>query len=728
MGPAASATDGETDVSLLDLKHTRNIGIIAHIDAGKTTTTERVLFYTGKEHDIGEVHEGAATMDWMPQEQERGITITAAATTCAWKDPLTDQRYTINIIDTPGHVDFTAEVERSLRVLDGAVVVFDGKEGVEAQSETVWRQAHKYKVPRIAFINKMDKIGANFKKAVDSMVRRLATNPVPVQIPWGEETEFKGVIDLIQMKAITFEGDHGLQRVQHEIPSDYKEAAESARHSMIEKLADVDEEIGTLFLEERISEITDEMIRAALRKGALTFKAIPIYCGSALRDKGVQEVLNGVLWYLPSPLDIPPVDAFDPESDEPPEKQTPRKLGADTNGALACLAFKTMSEQHGDLTYLRIYSGTLKSGSSVHNPRSNKRERINRLLRMHSIKRENIDEAGAGDIVAVLGLNYTVTGDTLCSEDDILALGAITFPATVIAMSIEPKTNADREKLANALSRMAKDDPTFKIKLDPETQQTVISGMGELHLDIIRDRILREFKVDAAVGQPRVAYRETVRINGDIETEGLHKKQSGGAGSYGHCKIRWSTLPEEQNDQLEFVDDTVGGSIPRQFIKSVEKGFREAAISGGLAGYPVQGLKAELYDGSYHDVDSKDFAYADAARLAYKALLEEAGTEVLEPMMKVEVRTPHEFQGSVIGDLNSRRARIESTEKDEDITIVTAIAPLSEMFGYVQAVRGLSQGRANYSMEPYRYEVCPPHIKDKIMTERGLGHRAGARR
>ena len=714
-------------MSLLDLEHTRNIGIIAHIDAGKTTTTERVLFYTGKEHDIGEVHEGAATMDWMAQEQERGITITAAATTCAWKDPLTEQRYTINIIDTPGHVDFTAEVERSLRVLDGAVVVFDGKEGVEAQSETVWRQASKYKVPRFAFINKMDKIGANFKKAVDSMVKRLNANPVPVQIPLGQETEFQGIIDLIEMKAITFEGEHGLQRVLHDIPSDYVEDAKIARAAMIEKLADVDEELGMLFLEEKFDQIDDVMIRKALRKGCLSFKAIPVYCGSALRDKGVQEVLNGVLWYLPSPLDIPPVDSFDPESDEPIESQTPRKLSADTSGPLACLAFKTMTEQHGDLTYIRIYSGILKSGSSVHNPRSKKRERINRLLRMHSIKRENIDEAGAGDIVAVLGLNYTKTGDTLCSEDDVLALGAITFPATVIAMSIEPKTNADREKLANALSKMAKDDPTFQIKLDPETQQTVISGMGELHLDIIRDRILREFKVDANVGQPRVAYRETVIINGSIETEGVHKKQSGGAGSYGHVKIRWSSLPEEERDKVVVEDEVVGGAIPRQFIKSALDGINEACRTGGLAGYAVQGIKAELYDGSYHDVDSKDFAYKDASRLAYRELLEKVGTEILEPMMKVEVRTPHDFQGSVIGDLNSRRSRIESTEKDDDITIITAIAPLSEMFGYVQAVRGLSQGRANYSMEPYRYEICPPHVREKIMAERG-GAKAGARR
>lgn len=700
----------------MDLKLVRNIGVIAHIDAGKTTTTERVLFYTGKQHSIGEVHEGAATMDWMEQEQERGITITSAATTTSWINPLDEVRHTVNVIDTPGHVDFTAEVERSLRVLDGAIAVFDGKEGVEAQSETVWRQANKYSVPRVAFINKMDKIGANFKKAVASMVKRLNANPVPIALPWGQETELKGTIDLIEMKAHTFEGEGGIERVVHDVPDDCKEEAELARMEMIEKLADVDETIGELFLEEKHSEVTNEMIRAAIRKGTLDFTIVPVLCGSALRNKGVQDVLDAVVWYLPSPLDLPPVDAIDPKD----EDAEPRKLTADPDGPLAVLAFKTATEQHGDLTYVRVYSGTLKAGSAVYNPREKRKERINRLLRMHSIKRENIDEATAGDIVGVLGLNYTSTGDTLCSEDDHLALGAITFPATVIAMSIEPKTNADREKLAMALKKMAKDDPTFRVTLDSETQQTIIAGMGELHLDIIRDRILREFKVDANVGQPRVAYRETVSINGEVETEGLHKKQSGGAGSYGHCKIRWSQMDPEQADaENEFEDKIVGGAIPRQFIKSVEHGFKQATQSGGLAGFPVLGIKAQLYDGSYHDVDSKDFAYIDAARLAFRALLEKNGTEILEPMMKVEVRSPDEFTGAVIGDLNQRRARIENTEKDDDITIVNAVAPLSEMFGYVQAVRGLSQGRANYSMEPYRYEVCPPHIKDKIMAERG---------
>lgn len=707
---------------LLDLAHTRNIGIIAHIDAGKTTTSERVLFYTGKQHSIGEVHEGAATMDWMEQEQERGITITSAATTCNWTNPLDDVKFTINIIDTPGHVDFTAEVERSLRVLDGAVCVFDGKEGVEAQSETVWRQANKYKVPRIAFINKMDKIGANFRKSVASMVRRLGTNPVPIQLPWGEENEFKGVVDLIEMRAITYEGDNGIKRVYHEIPSDIRDDAETQRLEMIEKLADFDEELGELFLEEKIDQITKPMIRRAIRKGTLEFRLVPVVCGSALRDKGVQDVLDAVLWYLPAPDDVPPVPALNPKD----ESQEPRQLPCSSDGPLAVLAFKTATEQHGDLTYVRVYSGILKAGQSVHNPRTRKKERINRLLRMHSIKRENIDEAGAGDIVGVIGLNYTVTGDTLCSENDHLALGAISFPETVIAMSIEPKTNADREKLANALAKMAKDDPTFKVKLDADTQQTVISGMGELHLDIIRDRILREFRVDAVVGQPRVAYRETIPLHSPVQTEGLHKKQTGGAGSFGHAKIRWEAMPDEENDKNGFEDEIVGGSIPRQFIKSVEEGFRNTAASGGQAGYPVVGVRCHLYDGSYHDVDSKDFAYADAARIAFRALIEKVGTDILEPVMKVEVRTPEDFVGPIVGDLNSRRARIESMEQDEDIRIVNAVVPLSEMFGYVQAVRGLSQGRANYSMEPYRYEKCPPHVKEKILSERGVV--AGRRR
>ena len=699
---------------MLDLKHTRNIGIIAHIDAGKTTVTERVLFYTGKQHAIVEVHEGGATMDWMPQERERGITITSAATTCHWTNGQNGVEHTINIIDTPGHVDFTAEVERSLRVLDGAVCVFDGKEGVEAQSETVWRQANKYSVPRIAFINKMDKIGANFNKSVASMVRRLGTNPVPIHISWGQETDLKGVIDLIEMRAISYEGDNGIKRVYHEIPSDYIEEAKAARVKMIEKLADVDDTVAELFLDEKADQVTKEMIRAALRKGTIAFTIVPVLCGSALRNKGVQEVLDAVNWYLPGPLDLPPVEARDPKDEE-----KVRGLTCDPDGPLGVLCFKSATEEHGDLTYVRVYSGTLESGSIVFNPRLKKRERINRLLRMHSINRTNIDRAGAGDIVAVLGLKYSVTGDTLCEENDQLVLGAITFPETVISMSIEPKTNADREKLANSLRKMAKDDPTFQVTLDPETQQTIISGMGELHLDIIRDRILREFKVDANVGQPRVAYRETVEIDGVIATEGLHKKQTGGAGSYGHCKIRWSTLPKDQNSEVVFENKTKGGSIPLQFIKSVEQGVRQSCLSGGLAGYPVQGIKAELYDGSYHDVDSKDFAYIDAARLAYRELLAKAGTEILEPVMRVEVRMPDQYTGSIMGDLNSRRARIENTEKDEDITIINALVPLSEMFGYVAAMRGLSQGRANYTMEPFRYEKCPPHIKEKIMAERG---------
>ncbi|MCF6228901.1 MAG: elongation factor G, partial [Planctomycetes bacterium] len=583
-------------MALLDLAKTRNIGIIAHIDAGKTTVTERVLFFTGKEHNIGEVHDGAATMDSRKDEQERGITISSAATTCAWVDPLKNEEYTINIIDTPGHVDFTAEVERSLRVLDGAVAVFDGKEGVEAQSETVWRQANKYKVPRVAFINKMDKIGANFKKAVASMIKRLNANPVAVQIPWGQENDLAGIIDLIEMRAVSFEGENGMNRVHHEIPTAFKEEAELSRAEMIEKLADVSDEIGELLLEEKIEEVTNEMIRAALRKGTLGDVITPVFCGSALRDKGVQEVLDGCLWYLPAPTDLPPVEAHDPKD----EDAEPRLLPADNEGPLACLAFKSQSEEHGDLTFIRVYSGILKAGSGVYNPRSRKKERINRLLRIHSAKKENIDEAGAGDIVGVLGLNHTATGDTLCDYDDQLALGAITFPETVIAMSIEPKTNADREKLAMALRKMSRDDPTFKVSLDIETHQTIIAGMGELHLDIIKNQILRDFKVDANVGQPRVAYRETIELAEEVKTEGLHKKQSGGAGSFGHVKVKWTSLPEDERDRVVFEDKIVGGSIPRQFIKSCEDGLKEVVVSGGQAGFAVQGLKAQLYDGGYH--------------------------------------------------------------------------------------------------------------------------------
>ncbi|MCC6464338.1 MAG: elongation factor G [Planctomycetes bacterium] len=716
----------------MDLKYLRNIGICAHIDAGKTTTTERILYYTGMVHRPGDIDDGTTVTDYLKEERERGITIVSAAVTTFWDDPVTKVKHTINVIDTPGHVDFTAEVERSLRVLDGAVVVFDGKEGVEAQSETVWRQADKYRVPRIAYINKMDKIGASFRKSVESMVRRLSTNPVPIQLPWGEEVEFKGIIDLIEMKAHSFEGENGKEVVEHPIPANLLEEAKTARAFMIEKCADVDDVIADLLLNDQLAKVDNAMIRAALRKGCISFKLVPVVCGSAYRYKGVQDVVTAVCSFLPSPLDVPPTEARDlKKPDDDPTAIL--KLPCDDKGPVAIMAFKTVSEQHGELTYLRIYSGTLTNGMSVFNPRLRKRERVTRLFRMFANERETLESAGAGDIVAVVGLNYAYTGDTLTDEDKPLALGAITFPETVISMSIEPKSNADREKLAVALQKMAKNDPTFRVRMDPETQQTVISGMGELHLDIIRSRILNEFRVDAQVGQPRVAYRELVslREGQEYETEGLHKKQSGGAGSYGHCKMRWSRLPEDQWDKVEFEDDTVGGSIPRQFIKSVEEGVRNTAASGGNAGYPLQGLKAVVYDGSYHDVDSKDFAYVDAARLALRTLLEEVGTEILEPMMKVEVRTPEEFMGPVIGDLNSRRARIESTERDADLVIIRAVAALSEMFGYVQAVRGLSQGRANYSMEPYRYEIAPPHIKEKILAERGVGGkggRAGARR
>ncbi len=713
----------------MDLVHLRNIGICAHIDAGKTTTTERVLFYTGMVHRPGNIDDGNTVTDYLKEEKERGITIVSAAVSTYWDDPVSGVKHGINLIDTPGHVDFTAEVERSLRVLDGAVIVFDGKEGVEAQSETVWRQADKYKVPRIAYINKMDKIGASFRKSVDSMVKRLGTNPVPVQLPWGEEVDHKGIIDLIEMKAHSFEGESGKEVIKHPIPANLLEEAKAARIHMMEKCADIDETIANLLLEDKLDEVTPAMIRAALRAGTIAFKLVPVVCGSSYRYKGVQDMVNAVVWYLPCPLDLPPTEAKD--VNHPDDRAKDYKLPCDPKGPLAVMAFKTVSEQHGDLTYLRVYSGTLRAGDSLYNARIKRRERITRLFRMFANDRNTLEEAEAGDIVASVGLANAYTGDTLCNEDTPLVLGEITFPETVISMSIEPKSNADREKLAMALQKMAKNDPTFKVRLDPETQQTVISGMGELHLDIIRSRILNEFRVDAAVGQPRVAYREMVslRAGQPVETEGMHKKQTGGSGSYGHCKIRWELLPEDTRDKVEFEDDTVGGSIPRQFIKNIEEGVRNTAASGGIAGYPVLGFKASVYDGSYHDVDSKDFAYIDAARLAFRALLEEVGTEILEPMMKVEVRTPDDFMGPVIGDLNSRRARIERTERDGNLVIIAAVAPLSEMFGYVQAVRGLSQGRANYSMEPFRYEVCPGHIKDKILAERGVvkGRPAGRR-
>ncbi|MCK6438714.1 MAG: elongation factor G [Planctomycetes bacterium] len=683
----------------------RNIGIIAHIDAGKTTTTERVLFYTGIEHSIGEVHDGAATMDWMVQEQERGITITSAATTCPWT--VDGNQFQINIIDTPGHVDFTAEVERSLRVLDGAVGVFDGKEGVEAQSETVWRQADRYRVPRIAFINKIDKIGANFNFCIESMKRRLKARPCPMVMPWGQESEAKGIVDLVKMKAYTFEGDKGRDVVEHEIPAELRDEAETRRLEMLEFASEMDDNIMEKMIEEKHSEITIPQIRAAIRKGCITHKFIPVFTGSALKNLGVQIVIDAVIHYLPSPLDVPDIVGKDPKDEK---IEITRKAALDQ--PMAALAFKTMTEQHGELTYIRLYSGVLKQGDMIFNPRSRTKERVSRILRMHANDRNAADDVGAGDIVAVLGLKQTVTGDTLTDIENQVVLGAMQFPPTVIAMSIEPKTNADREKLANAMRRMAKDDPTFRIQTDEETQQTVIAGMGELHLDIIRDRLLREFKVEANIGRPRVAYRETLTSACDVE--GRFIRQTGGSGQYGHCKVKFAPRADEG---YEFVDSVTQGRIPREFIPSVDKGIKNALTNGGRAGYPVVGVTAELYDGSYHDVDSSQIAFEVAGKIAFQEAVKKVGTTLLEPVMKVEVRTPEEFVGAIIGDLNSRRAIIDEMDTAFDTRIVKAFVPLAEMFGYATVVRSLSTGRASYAMEPHQYEKVPNHIQEKLVAE-----------
>jgi len=688
-----------------DLKLIRNIGIIAHIDAGKTTTSERVLFYTGKEHQIGEVHDGAATMDWMPQEQERGITITSAATTCPWR--VDGTMYQINIIDTPGHVDFTAEVERSLRVLDGAVGVFDGKEGVEAQSETVWRQASKYNVPRIAFVNKIDKIGANFKFCVKSMQDRLKARPCPMTLPWGEESEAKGVFDLVKMKAYTFAGEKGKEVIEHEIPAEFVDECQNARATMLEFAAEMDDSIMERILEDKSDTITIPEIRAAIRKGCISQKFTPVFVGTALRNIGVQLVIDAAIYYLPSPLDVPDIEGTNPKN---VEEKISRK--ADLSEPASMLAFKSMHEQHGELTYIRVYSGVMKKGETYYNPRSRQRERIARIFRMHAIDRTAEDEIGAGDIAAVLGLKDVVTGDTLCDETSPIALSAMDFSETVISISIEPRTNADREKLAMALRRMAKDDPTFKIRSDEETQQTVISGMGELHLEIIKDRLLREFKVDANVGQPRVAYRETLKR--DCDVQGKFVRQTGGSGQYGDCKVRF--YPSE-GDEIEFVNAVGGGRVPKEYIPSVEYGIREACKRGGLAGYPVVGVKAEMYDGSYHDVDSSQIAFEVAGRYAFEEALKKVGTFMLEPVMKVEVRTPEEYVGPIMGDLNSRRAIMEDMEQLNDIRVIRAYVPLAEMFGYSTVVRSLSTGRANYAMEPHKYDKVPPHVQDKLMAD-----------
>ena len=679
------------------LKDVRNIGIMAHIDAGKTTTTERILFYTGKIHKIGETHEGAATMDFMAQEQERGITIGSAATTCYWKN------HRINIIDTPGHVDFTVEVERSLRVLDGAVALYDAKGGVEPQSETVWRQADKYGVPRLAFVNKMDVVGANFDRTLKMMRERLNAHPIAVQLPIGKEDTFRGIIDLIAMKAELYEDDLGTVIQESDIPEDLVETAQKYREEMIEEIADFDEEIMELYLNGE--DVPNEMIKKVLRRECVANQVTPVLCGSAYKNKGVQFLLDAIVDYLPSPIDIPAVTGTDRDG------EITERPASDTE-PLAALAFKIVTDPFvGKLAYARIYSGVLKSGSYVFNSSKGKRERIGRIVLMHADKREEIEEAYAGSIVAIVGLKLTGTGDTLCAEDKPIILEDMEFPEPVISVAIEPKTKASQDKMTQALLKLAEEDPTFRTYTDEETGQTIIAGMGELHLEIIVDRLLREFKVEANVGNPQVAYKESIKSA--AEGEGKYVKQSGGRGQYGHARIKIE--PQPAGKGYEFVNAIVGGAIPKEYIGPVDQGIQEALQSGVIAGYPVLDVKVTLYDGSYHEVDSSEMAFKIAGSMAIKDALKKATPTLLEPMMKVEVTTPEEYMGDVIGDLNSRRGRIEGMELDNGAQHVKAFVPLSEMFGYATSLRSNTQGRANHSMQFDHYDPVPNSILDKVI-------------
>ncbi len=680
----------------------RNIGIIAHIDAGKTTTTERILFYTGITHKIGEVHEGAATMDWMEQERERGITITSAATTCYWKN------HHINIIDTPGHVDFTVEVERSLRVLDGGVVVFDGKEGVEPQSETVWRQAEKYSVPRMCFINKIDKEGAVFEDAIASIWNRLTPHAVAIQYPLGLRGDFYGLIDLMTMKAYTFSGDMGENVIEGEIPAEYLDKAKEWRDKMVEKISETDDALTEKFLNGE--EISVLELKAALRKATIAVKLHPVMTGTALRNKGVQLVLDAVVDYLPSPIDIPPVKGIDVKTDQEVERKT------DDNEKFSALAFKVATDPFiGQLTFFRVYSGTVKAVSYVLNSTKDEKERIGRIVRMHANHREDIEDLTAGDIGALVGMKVTMTGDTLCDPDAPVILENIVFPEPVIDIAVEPKTKADQEKMGIALKKLSEEDPTFRVHTDEESGQTILSGMGELHLDIIVDRMRREFKVEVNVGRPQVAYRETIREM--AQAEGKYVRQSGGRGQYGHCWIRLE--PNEQGKGYEFVDEIKGGVIPQEFIKPINKGIEEATKTGVLAGYPVVDVKATVYDGSYHDVDSSEAAFKIAGSLAFKEAMRRAKPVILEPIMKVIVIMPEAFMGDIVGDLNSKRGIIkEMTDRGEGAAMVkevTAEVPLASMFGYATQMRSMSQGRANYSMEFAHYAEVPRNVAEEIM-------------
>ncbi len=702
------------------LERTRNIGIMAHIDAGKTTTTERILFYTGRTHKLGEVHEGAATMDWMEQEQERGITITSAATTAFWKD------HRINIIDTPGHVDFTVEVERSLRVLDGAIAVFDAVAGVEPQSETVWRQADKYRVPRIAFINKMDRVGANFDASVQSMVDRLGARPVPIQLPLGAEADFRGVIDLITMKAIVWHDELGREWGEEEIPADQLERAQAARTELIEAVAEYDDELMEDYLEDR--PIEPARLKADLRKATLDFHAgerpplTPVLCGAAFKNKGIQPLLDAVIDYLPSPLDIPPVTGIVPgTADEDGEPRVEQREPRD-DAPFAALAFKVMSDPFvGKLTYFRVYSGTLQAGSKVLNATTGRTERIGRLLMMHANHREEQEEVYAGDIAAGVGLKQTSTGDTLCDPQHPIVLETMQFPEPVVHLSIEPKTKADQEKLSVGLSRLAEEDPTFRVRTDEETGQTVISGMGELHLEVIVDRLRREFGVDANVGRPQVAYRETIKGSAK-RVEGKFIRQTGGAGQYG---VVYIDVEPAAGEGFDFVNEVKGGAVPSEFIPAVEQGIEEAMASGVLAGYPVQDVRVRLVDGKAHEVDSSEMAFKIAGSLAFKEAVKRANPVLLEPIMAVEVVTPQEFVGDVIGDLSRRRGRVESQEQRGNAIAVGASVPLAEMFGYATDLRSMTQGRATYTMQFSHYEEVPPQIAREIIDSRA-GEPVGA--
>jgi len=687
------------------LEKTRNFGIIAHIDAGKTTVSERILYYTGKTYKIGEVHEGEATMDWMEQERERGITITSAATTCFWatRDNPED-KYRFNIIDTPGHIDFTAEVQRSLRVLDGAVVVFDGVAGVEPQSETVWHQADKFEVPRICFINKLDRMGADFYRSFQSIIDRLSNNAIMMQIPIGTEADLSGLVDLLKMKALKFEGDKGQNIIEEEIPAELQDEAKKRHDELVEKIVENDEELLNKYLEGE--EIAYEDLKKTLRKATIENKLIPVFTGTALKNKGVQPMLDAVIDYLPNPLDIPPVKGTNPKTGEEMVRQ------ASDEEPFSALAFKVAADPFvGTLTFFRVYSGMLKAGSYVLNPGKNQKERIGRIVRLHANHREDVQEVFAGDIAAAIGLKATFTGDTLCDDDHQITLESISFPEPVIRMAIEPKTKADQERMGIALQRLAQEDPTFQVKTDHETGQTIIAGMGELHLDILVDRMKREFKVEANIGQPQVAYKETIKQS--VKQEGKFIRQSGGRGQYGHVWIELTPL--ERGAGFEFNDKVVGGAIPREYIPAVEKGIKEAMEKGVIAGYQFVDVAVTLYDGTFHEVDSSEMAFQIAGSMAFQDGVRKADPVLLEPIMKVEVVTPEEFMGDVMGDLNSKRGQIQKMDDRSKMKVIDAQVPLSEMFGYATQVRSMTQGRASYTMEFDHYAEVPTHVAAKII-------------